>query len=257
MDLERLEPLGVPVPVIHGIDHFWYHSNVALSETGTLAYLPAERVRKAELVWLDRAGKTTPVTHGTSFEPYAFSLSPDGREAAVELIEGSSRGVWIIGLERGSKRLLALEGGAPLFSKDGAFVTYWSSHGTGMEACSRRRADGTGEEAPLHAFLDGRLPRTGLDDRSLLFTAYSSRGTPTCGSLGQQDRALLAAPSGSGQPHSPRTAGSSPSTWTRGGNVFVSPSRGPGPGPPSRSRRVAGRGGGATDGSSIWGAGIG
>ena len=177
LDRERLEPLGAPVPVIHGIDHFWYHSNVALSDTGTTVYLSAERVRKADLIWVDRAGKASPVQHGESVEPYAFSVSPDGRQAAVELIEGASRGVWILDLERGSKRLLASEGTAPIFSRDGAFVTYVSGHGAEETFC-RRRADGTGDEERLFTHSAGWSTPVDWspDDRSLLFTTYSTRG---------------------------------------------------------------------------------
>jgi Tol biopolymer transport system component len=233
MDLDRLEPRGVPVPVIDGIDHFFYHSNVALSDTGTVVYLPSEQVRRAELAWLDRAGRATPVTHGTSFEPYAFSLSPDGREAAIELIEGSGRGVWILDLERGSKRLLASEGGAPLFSRDGAFVTYWSGHGA-EEPFLRRRADGTGGEERLftHSFGWSAPADWSPDGRSLLFTAYSSRGDSDVWiHSGGRSSPLLASP------FNEWSAAFSPDgrfvafDVDEGGesNVFVQPFPGPGP----------------------------
>ena len=62
VDSERFDPVGAPVPVIQGIhNHFGRFSSIALSDSGTVAYLPAERVQEAELVWLDRAGKITPI----------------------------------------------------------------------------------------------------------------------------------------------------------------------------------------------------
>jgi eukaryotic-like serine/threonine-protein kinase len=178
VDPERFEPVGVAVPVIHGIDHLWWHSNVALSDTGTVVYLPAERVREAELVWLDNAGKVTPVPGGRG--PFdSVAISPDGREAAGVLAEGTKVQVWIFDLERGVKRLLVSEGESrtPIWSRDGAFVTYVSSRG-GTGALYRRRGDGTGDEERL---LVRRSESPSLDDwspdgRSLLFTEYTSRG---------------------------------------------------------------------------------
>jgi len=177
MNMERLEPLGGPVPVIHGIDHIGLHSNVTLSDTGTCVYLPTERVRKAELVWMDRTGKATRVPQGDSFEPHAFSVSPDGRTAAVGLIEGTTRGVWILDLERGSRRLLGPGALQPVYSRDGAFVTYLASYGAEY-LFSRRRADGTGEEEPLFTHSSGWSEPMDWspDGRSLLFIAYSNRG---------------------------------------------------------------------------------
>ncbi len=183
VDPVRHEPVGVPVPLIHGIDDYFYHSNVALSDTGTVVYLPDDRVRYAELVWIDRAGKATPVPSGAGTEPYAFSLSPSGREAAVELVEGPSRRLWVLDLERGSKKLLVPEGesGAPVFSRDGAFVAYHSSRGGvhgGTESIHRKHADGTGDEETLFTRGSGwPSPEDwSPDGRSLLFTEYSSRG---------------------------------------------------------------------------------
>jgi serine/threonine-protein kinase len=172
VDPERLEPLGVPVPVIRGIHAFANHVHVAVSETGTVVYLPAERVRKAELFWMDRAGKASPVPHGDSVEPSSFSVSPGGREAAVELLEG---GVWILDLERGSRRLLAEQASGPIFSRDGVFVTYWSPRPEGV-VCSRRRVDGTAEEERLFVHSAGWTSDADWspDGRSLLFTSHSS-----------------------------------------------------------------------------------
>ena len=178
VDPERLEPLGAPVPVIHGIDHHYWHSNVALSETGTVVYLPAERVREAELVWLDVRGSVTPVPAGRG--PFgSFTLSPDGRQAAGVLVEGTKLALWIFDLARGSRRLLVSDAqcSAPIFSRDGAFVTYQSNRG-GTTALCRRRADGTGDEERLVVRGSGSPSAEDWspDGRSLLFTEYTSRG---------------------------------------------------------------------------------
>jgi eukaryotic-like serine/threonine-protein kinase len=172
----RREPVGAAVPVMHGIDHWFWHSNVAVSATGTVAYLPADRVREAELVWLDDAAHSTPVARGRgSFTSVA--VSPDGREAAVDMVENAKSQVWIVDLERGTKRLLDSEGDSPIWSRDGAFITYVSRR-YGDDAFYRARADGTETREYL-------ITRRGAystpsdwsaDGRTLLFSETTERG---------------------------------------------------------------------------------
>jgi Tol biopolymer transport system component len=164
--------------VLHGIDHFFWHANVALSDNGTLAYLPAERVREAELVWLDRQGNATPVPGGRGSLVTA-ALSPDGREIAVEVLEGTASQVWILDLERGTRRLLVPGGDSlsPIWSSDGAFIAYVANR-EGNQALYRTRADGTGTEEYLvriHS-LYPTLTDWSRDGRSLLFSAFTDRG---------------------------------------------------------------------------------
>ena len=47
---QRFEPVGDPTHVLHGIDEDYRHSNVALSDNGTVIYVPADRVQEAELL---------------------------------------------------------------------------------------------------------------------------------------------------------------------------------------------------------------
>ena len=173
---QRFEPVGDPTPVLHGIDRDHRHSNVAVSDNGTVIYVPADRVREAELVWLDRDGNATPVPGGrVPFETVA--LSPDGREVAGDLVEGTKVQVWVRDLERGAQRLLVSEGDSfqPIWSRDGRFITYWSTPGN--TAVFRKRADGTGSAELL---MRGRkslaLEDWSPDGRSLLFSEYTSRG---------------------------------------------------------------------------------
>ena len=58
------------------------HARYALSDTGTLVFLPRAPPARRTLAWVDRAGKTTPLP----LEPRAYwtpRLSPDGRQFAV------------------------------------------------------------------------------------------------------------------------------------------------------------------------------
>jgi hypothetical protein len=113
---QQLEPAGDTAPVLEGVDHYFRHSNVVVSDNGTVVYAPADSIRESELVWLDSDGNATPVPGGRApFSSYA--LSPDGREAAGELVERAKTQVWIFDLERGAKRLLVAEGHALIWSR--------------------------------------------------------------------------------------------------------------------------------------------
>ena len=173
---QRFEPVGDPTPVLHGIDQDHRHSNVALSDNGTAIYVAADRVQEPGLVWLDRNGNATPVPGGrVPFETAA--LSPDGLEVAGDLVEGTKVQVWVRDLERGAKRLLVSEGDSyqPIWSRDGRFITYWSTPGN--SSVFRKRADGTGSAELL---MRGRpsliLEDWSPDGRSLLFSEYTNRG---------------------------------------------------------------------------------
>jgi eukaryotic-like serine/threonine-protein kinase len=175
---EQFEPVGPAIPVLHGIDHFFRHSNGAISANGTVVYLPAERIREGELAWLDREGHITVVAGGQA-PFYSVALSPDGRQAAADLVDGTKLQVWIFDLERGAKRLLGSAGQSiqPIWSRDGTSVTYVSDR-EGATGLYRKRADGTGEEEFLV-----RRPNTWLipedwspDGQSLLFSEPTGRG---------------------------------------------------------------------------------
>jgi serine/threonine protein kinase/Tol biopolymer transport system component len=173
----RFEPVGSPAPVLHGIDHYYRHTNVGLSENGTVVYLSADSVHEAELEWLDHAARVTPVPGGRG--PHdGVRLSPDGREAAAARVDGSNSRVWILDLERGSKRLLSGEGdcGQPIWSRDGTTITYVSYRVDGKDLC-RKRADGIGPEECLTRRAGWVEPEDwSPDGRSLLFTETTIRG---------------------------------------------------------------------------------
>jgi Tol biopolymer transport system component len=169
-------PVGAPAPVMHGIDHYFWHSNMALSDSGTFAYVPAERVHGGELAWLDRKGSVTPVP-GLRESFGSVALSPDGTQAATWIVEDVSGQVWIMDLDRGTKRLfVAGNSRDPIWSRDGGFITYVSRRTDGEVLC-RMRADGTGaEECPVHRSGYPTPEDWSPDGHALVFSEYTSRG---------------------------------------------------------------------------------
>jgi hypothetical protein len=173
---DQFHPLGEAIPLIQGIqNNEGSYASVAVSDNGTVVYLPFERVRGAELVWMDRAGNLARIPGDPGpIGQYPCRLSPNGRQAAVTVVEGPNKSVWIHDLERGTKRLLAEDSAGSVWSPDGAFVTYeyFGEH----KGFYRRRADGTGEPARLFEFASDSLPESwSPDGRSLLFIEYASR----------------------------------------------------------------------------------
>jgi eukaryotic-like serine/threonine-protein kinase len=193
---QRLEPVGKPVPVLTGIDHYFRHSNVALSDNGTLIYIPADRVEESQLVWEDREGGVTPIPGGRGPMTSA-ALSPDGREAAVNLVEGTKLQVWVLDLARGARRLLVRngDGAQPLWSRDGKFITYVGMRGD-EHAIYRTRADGTGAEESLVRVTRWTTPLDwSPDGRTLLYSEYTKRGDSDIWSYsGSKATPLLAGP---------------------------------------------------------------
>jgi eukaryotic-like serine/threonine-protein kinase len=173
---ERLEAVGEPTPVLRGIDRWFLHSHVVMSDNGTVVYLPQDRVHESELVWIDRQGNASPVTGGRA-PLMSATLSPSGREAAGEIVDGTKVQVWIFDLERGTRRLLVSEGDSrqPIWSRDGKFVTYGLDAGDKLEIF-RKRADGVGPAELLIDRPSSILEDWSPDGRSLLFSQWTNRG---------------------------------------------------------------------------------
>ena len=43
---QQLEPAGDPAPVLEGVDHYFRHSNVVVSDNGTVVYAPADSIQR-------------------------------------------------------------------------------------------------------------------------------------------------------------------------------------------------------------------
>ena len=152
-DLERLERTGDPVTVIEGIlmepggaAHFTF------SDDGSLAYVPGDMlVPDRKLVWVDRQGEVEPLPA----EPREYmdpSLSPDGRQVAVTIREGSNYDIWVSEVARGSLSRLTShpqEDLGPIWTPDGKQVTFASEMAGRGPVLSWRPADGSSPQELL------------------------------------------------------------------------------------------------------------
>ena len=102
------------------------YAQVAVSSRGTLAYVTESLGNPLrELVWLDRTGRAVAATSDLR-RFLSASLSPDGRRAALT-IQGESRDLWTLSLERGTlSRLTSGEGTEydPVWTRDGKELLY-------------------------------------------------------------------------------------------------------------------------------------
>lgn len=132
-DISRLAVTGPPVAVLDDVQmssdgHFY--ADLEVSASGALAYVPgAPRLVERSLLWVDREGRTQPVTprKGSWAHP---RLSPDGRRLSV-LVNSDLEtwDVWLLDLERDTSDRVTTGGfntGA-VWSPDGrrlAFAAY-------------------------------------------------------------------------------------------------------------------------------------
>jgi hypothetical protein len=129
-DVRAGEVTGEPEIVVRdvAVDSIFGQAQVALSPSGTLAYLPGGDRALGTIAWVDRDGErgnlpVEPRVYGT------IDLSPDDRRIAVGV--GDVRDyVWIYDLERQSGRKLPSDSGSagwPVWNSAGDSITYTKS----------------------------------------------------------------------------------------------------------------------------------
>ena len=140
----RMEVSGAPRQVVEGA----LFDQLAISETGTLVYVPADGRDPAQerLVLVNRNGQERPL----GFEPqdYGFPrFSPEGDRLGV-LID---RALWVLDLERGSRSRVAFGGGTnmyPTWTRDGRRLAHADAN-VGDNTLFLTSADGSGQDTLL------------------------------------------------------------------------------------------------------------
>src|SRR5262249_43298281 len=146
-DPRHLELRGSPVPVLDGVQTAseWF-GYFALSDAGTLVYVPAQDPRPSRLLWVDRSGRADPVPGGEA--PFFGSprLSPDGTRVATTLDDARSRQIWIFDLVRGTRTRLTSEGDNrfPVWGPDGTSLVF-QRNVRARDGIFRQPVDGSAE----------------------------------------------------------------------------------------------------------------
>ena len=154
-NLARLELTGTSAPVVEGVMGSTANVGAAqfsFSSLGSLVYVPgSSQGAESKLVWVDRKGTEQPLPA----PPRAYddlSLSPDGRQVAVQLLDPSPASVWIYDIPRGTLARLTFEGTAnvPVWTPDGKRIVYAiSKPGANGNGLAWKPADGSGAEERL------------------------------------------------------------------------------------------------------------
>ena len=155
-DLGRIETRGDAVTITEAPTS----SNAAgaptasASNTGTVVYR-RETIGSTELGWYDRHGnlisRIATTLEGSQGRARIFGgprVSPDGSQVALNALDGSNPGIWVIDLRRGvSTRLTSDPGeeGSPRWSPDGTGLVYHSDRLGGTAFFVKSLRDGTDE----------------------------------------------------------------------------------------------------------------
>ena len=145
-DVESLELRGEPVVVLEGVRHPQNGAgDYAVSDNGTLVFVPSSGVEGRSLVWVDRQGQEEPLA--APRRAYAYPrLSPDGTQVALD-VRDQENDIWIWDLARETLRRLTFDPGLdryPVWTPDGQRVALSSLRG-GVANLFWKAADGTGE----------------------------------------------------------------------------------------------------------------
>jgi serine/threonine-protein kinase len=177
-DLDRLEVIGSPVPVIEGLTIKPLGvASFSVSPAGTLAYIRGSSASpKRSLVWVNREGREEPIAAPRRAYVYA-RISPDQTRLALD-VRDEQNDVWIWDLARKTFTRLTQDpqmNRAPIWTPDGQKVAFTAWPG-GVENVVWQVADGSRPAEPLTNARSGSLtPRSFSPDGTRLVVGP---GTP-------------------------------------------------------------------------------
>ena len=137
------------------------------SQNGTLLYLPIEVGRV--LTWVDRQQRSVAAFSAMGLWG-ALQLSPDGRQVAVEVAQNQGRpGIAVVDLDRGVVTPFAPEGRIPIWTPDGARITFANLL---FDSLLWKPSDGSGTPETLYRTSGGLVLNDGswTPDGRLTFT---------------------------------------------------------------------------------------
>ena len=127
IDLDRMEPVGQPVPVLEGVlaESWAGDAQFALSRSGTLAYTPGGRIgENRKLLLIDREGTSSDLQGPDAFIGQ-LAVSPNGRYVTVSTLRRRLE-LWVFDLQRKTMSLVNNEGEPyePVWSPDGMELAF-------------------------------------------------------------------------------------------------------------------------------------
>jgi serine/threonine-protein kinase len=153
-DLKTLTATGASRPVVERVatNTATGHGRFAVSTSGVLIYEQgAGASNDTSLVWVDRKGTETPVRPQRG--RYTFArLSPDGKQVALGIADpNGAEQIWVLDPARGTLAKRTFDGSSqfPVWTPDGARLTYMSARSDGTSNVYWRAADGSGVEERL------------------------------------------------------------------------------------------------------------
>ncbi len=159
-----------------------------LSRTGTLVtrVVDGSTSQPYDMVWVDRAGRVTPIDTSWHFNLTAYAadhgwrLSPDGTRVAIGLLTDAGDDIWVKQLPTGSLSRVSFDPAAearPRWTPDGRSLMYLTGRqGLGIV---KRRADGLGGDSSL---VDGQVDEAVMSpDGQWLVIRTGSNGSVTGG----------------------------------------------------------------------------
>jgi serine/threonine protein kinase/Tol biopolymer transport system component len=183
LDPARLETAGDAVPVLEDVTQFGGINGgsyeVALSATGTLAYIPGGTAIPTSMVWVDRRGAEEPLAFAPCFCGWP-RLSPDGLRVALTVAGTDGSEIWIYDISRGTTlRLTTGERSLwPVWVGD-KDIAYASSQ-EGSTNVFLKPADRSGSEVRLTSSPDIAAPASSTPDgTTLLVNEFTTARSPS------------------------------------------------------------------------------
>ncbi len=157
-DINALKVIGGQVPVVEGVLRNGGAPQYAVSDSGTLVYIPGTEIAASSvqrtLVWVDRNGKEEPLA--APLNPYFNpQISPDGSKVALTVEAAGNRDnrdIWIWDLVHKTLTRLTFEGSNqnPLWTPDGKRIAFYSRR-QAVLSIYWKAADGAGKDELLRS----------------------------------------------------------------------------------------------------------
>jgi len=169
-DADRMQVTGASLPVVESLLQSTPTSaaQYAVSDSGSLVYVPGEQTRQRNMVWVSRNGEeqllAAPPRHYQSPR-----VSPDGRRVAMS-IDAPTWQVWLYDLSREALTRLTFDSSynrSPTWTPDGKRVVFISNKDSALNIYSQL-ADGGGGSERLNESKDITSPSSFSPDGRLL-----------------------------------------------------------------------------------------